>query len=737
MIMKRSIACMRYIKALVLLTFCVLAPKAAACGWDATDNYYLFYAFSGDRTNTAAIRTGLTQWWTEYAGTVITTDDLDALNEEIPARLSASKNPIVRAAYRKGDKAMQQYLRLLCEYLAAAPSGEYDPWDYPDAEELAAQRANMLSVARRSAQAAPGNHRAQFLLLRIRALFQGQQWQDVVKLWRQEGGRLQQSVFKDMAAGFYAGALRKLGSDEDAAEIYASLGDLHSATWCVHDGRNLGTIRRLYKQNPNSQAVRLLVQDFVNNTQETLDNADGFARLGHDGYMSKVYAEEVAQFALFALQAAENPAVEDPCMWLTAAAWTSYLYGDKVTGNNLIDQAMVANGTPQMKDCARVIRIVIRSGLVDEAEEFDAFVLPELQWLTQQVKYSEVGGFNHFFNASQRVFLRHLAPYYWQQGRSTDALLCIAEAEKMYSRAGEEDLMPHQVLYHWDYTSELLGMDAKALLSLYKDLYQSPMKPLRQWLYSELHPALRQTDLYTDLIGTRLMKEGDFKAALPWLKKVSTDFLSAQDISYYMARRDYTRERWLEERQTLPEVCDGFGGEEPTRLTSNQRLDYCQDVLALQQQVETATTDAERASAHYALATLLYQGSMQGDCWYLTEYYRSSEPPAVLLDTMAHSHLCQAAERSKGVNLDLYTRTLMGMAFINLDATSWNGYQFFSYHYDWTTERYTLEFHPDASRQQCRDFYALASHVQTLPQGYQPDFITRCDVLQTWLARNQ
>ncbi len=723
-----------YLKVLLLgIGFSVHTLQAIACGWDLTDNYYIFYAFNGDRTATESIRTRLTEWWTTYAGTTITTDDLDALSEEEPSMLQRSKNPIVRAAYNKGDAAMKRYLSLLIAYLQAAPNEVFDPWDYPTQEELAAQQAAFAYIAQQAAANPPKSLAPQFALLRIRALFQAGKWQEVLKTWQQSVQPLPASVFKDMATGFYAGALRKLGSDEDAAEIYASLGDLHSATWCVHDGRNIGTIRRLYKQNPNSQAVRLLVQDFVNNTQETLDNIEcEGCRLGHNGYISRVYSNEVAQFVLLAEEAAQNAAVEDACMWLTAAAWVQFLTGYTANAKSLIDRAIPARGTEQMHDDARIIRLVIYSGQDQSLEDFETFALPELQWLSQKVTEDKSEEFSYYFFAAQRVLLHHLVPLYLSHHRETDALLCMAKAERLYGTDEEADLTPHQVLYHYDYTTELIYMKSAELLQLYNDLYIAQKSPLRQWLYDELNPALKQAELYYDLIGTTLMRENKFKEALPWLQKVSLDFLSEQDLSYYMARRDYTRERWLGKRQTLPEVRSGFGGETPTRLTQNQRLQFCHDVVKSETALAQATTAAEKAEAHYKLATLLYQGSLQGDCWYLTEYYRSCCSPNVLLDTLAYDHLAQAVNLARTAkNTDLLTRALMGKAFLCIDAKP-----FFTYAYDWSSEHYTLEFYPAPDNQQYHDFLALAAHVRTLPQTERPTFLSRCDVLTTWMARN-
>ncbi len=717
---------------------CVLVsiPKATACGWDVTDNYYLFYAFQGDRSNRTAIQAGLTEWWTNYAGTTITPEALDTLGTANPKVLSRSTNPIIRAAYRKNDKAMQQYLGLLCEYLNIAPNND-DSWYYPDKEELEAQRAGFANIAQRVARIPAGKYAAQYTLLRIRALFQAGMWQDVVKVWQQKGKSLPQSIFKDMAAGFYAGALRKLGSDEEAAEIYATLGDLHSATWCVHDGRNLGTIRRLYRQNPNSAAVRLLVQDFVNNTQETLDNinCEG-CRLGHNGYISKVYTDEVKQFAVFAQEASANPAVEDPCMWLTAAAWSSYLNGEQDLGRTLIDRAMDARGSDFSRNDARIIRIVIYSGTTNDDVAFDKFVLPELKWLNTQIKYTENEGYNFPYLAAQRIYLRHLVPYYRAHNRETDALLCLAEAEHYGSHVYYEELQPKQVEFGWDYTSSLLELNAAQLQEVYNNIYNNPKNDLQQWLVDELRPSLKQRDLYYDLIGTRLMKEGSFKEALPWLEKVSLEYLSSQAISYYMARRDYTVERWMGPRQTLREVRDGFGGEVLTNLSSNQRLAFCRDILSAEQAVKTAKTNSDKANAHYRLATMLYQGSLQGDCWYLTEYGRSIDPECVHLDSLAYNHLDEASKLAASLkSKDMLTKALFAKAYLNLDAQGWNSYSFYSYKFDWSSERYMLEFYPDNSHQQSRDFVALSEHVKSLPANQRPRYLTQCDVLMTWMKR--
>ena len=145
--MKRFTTCT---KALAFCTFLLTStPVAHACGWDATDNYYLFYAFEGDRTAPGHAAQHLSAWWTKYVGRDVTTEQLSELAEIDPSQLRRSNNPLVRAATKKNDQTMLSYLRLLCEYLHVEPQGEEALWDYPDeAEKAEVLEHNLLEIRR-------------------------------------------------------------------------------------------------------------------------------------------------------------------------------------------------------------------------------------------------------------------------------------------------------------------------------------------------------------------------------------------------------------------------------------------------------------------------------------------------------------------------------------------------------------------------------------------------------------
>ena len=122
-----------------------------------------------------------------------------------------------------------------------------------------------------------------------------------------------------------------------------------------------------------------------------------------------------------------------------------------------------------------------------------------------------------------------------------------------------------------------------------------------------------------DQAYTKLLREGEFQAAIPYLEKVPLSHISEQGISYYMARKDYNQEIWLK-RQFLSPWKEH---ETEAKLTENAKLTYCRDMVALDKQIASATGEI-RNQLLLKKANLLYQASFKGDCWYLTHYAQSA-----------------------------------------------------------------------------------------------------------------
>ena len=132
--------------------------------------------------------------------------------------------------------------------------------------------------------------------------------------------------------------------------------------------------------------------------------------------------------------------------------------------------------------------------------------------------------------------------------------------------------------------------------------------------------SYQSDDYFNDLIGTRLMAMGRFEEAIPYLRKVSTDFIYNSNICGYIGRRNYQQPRWFV-HQVINDTLNT--GPRSVTITDNQKLNFCLDITNLQHRYQNAGSDTLRARLAYDLATRLYQASYEGDCWYLTHYGKS------------------------------------------------------------------------------------------------------------------
>lgn len=177
---------------------------------------------------------------------------------------------IMKLARQKKDYEMVRYLGWLNKYLKISRDLG-DTWEYPTRKQLLQRRQGLTQML--AAAKAYRGHRllAQYRLLAMRAnMLLGYNTQNI-SYWKATASRMPQSVYRDMMENIYARALLKTGKQRDALEIYARQNDQQSMRWCVRHYRNLSGIKAIYARDANSRVLPYLVQDFVNNVQETQD----------------------------------------------------------------------------------------------------------------------------------------------------------------------------------------------------------------------------------------------------------------------------------------------------------------------------------------------------------------------------------------------------------------------------------------------------------------------------------
>ena len=294
---------------------------AAACVAEGpTHNRYMFSVYRHNAlTDGPAFLYDIDRYWQTYTG------------NDGPSGVGFYKwnrDEIMSTARKKNDTAMIAYLTLFNRYFKTCEAYTEDAWNYPTKQEMAQRQKSFMEVLVATKAYRGTALRPQYVLLQMRANMMLGYNNANIALWNSTASRLAESPWRDAMRNIYARALLKSSQRTRACNIYAEQGDVQSIKTVMRNFRNLAGIRTLFAQNPNAPTLHFLVQDFVNNVQETLDQkAAGFddAEWFKTIDAKQVYRKEAMAFVQFAVDAAANANVKSPSLWLAAASMVDYL----------------------------------------------------------------------------------------------------------------------------------------------------------------------------------------------------------------------------------------------------------------------------------------------------------------------------------------------------------------------------------------------------------------------------
>ncbi len=696
-------------KYIVLSLLALATVQAWACGGWFRPNYYMFSVFNRDlMSNNFADRTR--QYWVDYTGSDQANWASEIITSVNTAEFDKSDNIIVKTAVERKDTETINYLKALIQYLNSDGSDDGE-WNYPTKAELAQRKATIAAVAQKARTYTGSRYRNQYALLLMRCNMTAGKHQDNITYWNNTASKLKSSVYKDWMKDIYAGALLNTGQKDKACEIYAELGDMTSIKYCVRKKRNLKGIKEEYAANPNSPTLVFLVQDFVNNTQETLDN-------GSDPEVMKyveatgIYQQEINDFIKFAGDVLDEGKTKSPAMWEAARGFVNYMAGNQADAVNQLKNAQNLNGTQRMKDNARACLMLASIKSAQPTDDYFDYLLGEYKWLDKMAGFdpNEEGDI-HYSDVFERVTYDNLVPQLneWGEPYMAMALLGAANARSVAS-AGE-------------FATMLDDISSSELEAFEHYLSQDDHNAFEKWITKG---CKLEAIKFNDLMGTKLVREGEFQGAINYLEKVPLNYISKQGISYYMARKDYNKEIWINKRQFL-----SFLEEEPTNVSANAKLNYCRDMVALDNQIAQADGEVKNELL-YRKANLLYQASHKGDCWYLAHYSNGaySEPAKSEFDFIGTSRrLLRAIERNTS-NLELMQKCVFAQTFITGETS---GYCVIA-DYDWNTRQYSysLDENMPHYRAMTRLFEFNAEHPELTA-----DYISKCDIMKQFLKLNQ
>lgn len=703
---------MTTMKKYLILSFLAALPlgKTSACVYEGpTNNSYMFSVFRREKlTDGPAYLYDINSYWAEYAGESGASSGLNFYRWNSDAVLSAAK--------RKGDREMMAYLTQLNKYIKVCEAYSTASWDYPTKKQLAQRRQTLVAVLN-AAKAYHGTAlRSQYLLLQMRANMMLGYEKSNVALWSSIASRLKADVWREAMRNIYARALVKGGQWQRACDIYAEQGDVKSIKAVMRNYRSLAGIKSVYAQNPNSPTLEYLVQDFVNNVQETLDQAgeegadnDYFDFIG----AKKIDIADVGTFVRFANAAAMSRDVKSPCLWLAAAGMVDFLLGSQSQAMAEASRAVCAAGTQRMKDNARAIRLLVSTRSNRVSREYSDFLAAEFKWLDAKIaeERGNTGVYsNHYTDVKNRVVHASLEPLYRKSGLPN---LALAMCGMMNASEAEFSGNDANITYSQfgSYFCAMDSLSSDCLADYYAYISAQHDDVFETYTCSRVY---RDKDYFCDLIGTKLIAEGRFADAIPYMEKVPLSLLAKQRISVYAAKRRYDIPRWFE-KQTV----DG-GDYEPIAVARNQKLDFCRDMVERLSQYALARDGEDKQRMAYDLAVRYYQASCYGDCWYLTHYGHSVMDSARVgeMDFAEEAVNCLSVAKRSG-DTALRYKALYALAFVPTDP-------WYSVSYD---EDYNAVV---AACRQSRQYAALAeldvfarSNSQVIDR-----YTQKCDVLK-------
>lgn len=694
-------------KYLVLSIIAVATLQAWACGGWVRPNYYMFSVFNRNlMENPFSQETK--QYWIDYTGDEMAGYSCEMLSIVKPEEFDKSDNRIIETARKRGDKETLNYLRLLVRYLNN--DGSRDHWDYPTKEQLEQRNVEVQKVLQQ-AQAYKGTkYKNQYALLAMRCNMTAKNHQANIDYWEKTASKFKESVYKRWMKDIYAGALFNTGKKDKACEIYAELGDMTSIKYCVRKKRNLKGIKEEYAANPNSQTLIFLVQDFVNNTQETLDNGSD-PELMRYVEATGIYENEMHDFIEFAGKVLAEKKTKSPAMWEAARGFVNYMAGNQADALRQLDNAQTLDGTQRMKDNARACFMLAKIKSAEPNEEFFDYMLGEYKWLEQKAKKGKDNTITdpHYQDVFERVTYDALVPQYYRWGMPNQAIALLGMA------ANKNE-------YAWDYNAQLDTLSSNEFEGYKHYLDNGTSNAFEKWVAS--YCSIDNTKFY-DMMGTKLVREGEFQAAIFYLEKVPLSYISEQGISYYMARKDYNKFIWMK-RQPL-----SFWNEGNTPVKSNAKLQYCRDMVALDKQIVNASGD-NRNELLYKKANLLYQASHKGDCWYLAHYQNGacSEKLSNEYDFIGTARRLLVAAEHDAESVDLKQRCIFAQTFI---AGENFGYCVEG-DYDWRTNVTSYSINPNnyshyRAVTRLLEFASSSGNINA-------DYMTKCDVIKKFRQLN-
>lgn len=722
------------------LWFC--QSRMMACSspaiWEGKTRFLIVPANSNDD---AAYRTSTLEetvsFWHEYVNKKVSKEVIreyfrEASLEEFGEALE--ENAFLKLL-RKDDFA-QLYLTACLQL----QSSTVESWDYELNERMAEEAAMSVN---KMGDKVPAAFEYRVALLKMRLCSQQGELEEMVKVWEKKGQFCPDIPLRNRMKGYYAQSLYSQERFLEAYDIYAELGDERSMNMCLSHYTGYQGIKTLSGfTNSRSQLLYSAMQDYANY----------YWNMGRYIYDSYAYPSEREADIKQDVQRVKSLCrahldAPDKAMWLSLLAWLEMCDNNNREAMALAEKVEKESSDNIVRENASRIFMLTRlrcasliasdKELKTIAQDFKTLLQKAGKEINQSLPnpedwysyYYGQGVANMYPNYCflQNTYAQELDNYLSAHNLNLARICATILAEtcdrQFMSDVTEEEEEDRQRFMeavwdtHWfDMLNREYGVEeVYALMPANKGKRNNDA--FTQEVMSLCH--LPEMAL-TDLMGTKLLREGRYEEALPYLQQLTPRYILSTNYQIYLATRTYHTGVIFKRSQTKEPDWD-----ERTTDSHNYKAIFCQEMLNLQAK-QKALSGNEKAEAELDMAQRLFQASNQGDLWALTDFgwscYNYEEPD--MLCTRINQLLKNALANCTN------DRTRLKI-YYGIAATPVSKEPFYEWKYNWDTDEFNYIFH---------DYHPLQAAYEYLREHRnESDFTSQCDVLKwygIWADRN-
>ncbi len=547
--------------------------------------------------------------WCEFAGNGVKPADVASVMSRSSKAMGhfslLSTNTFERWLAR--NAAARDYV-LLAKQCEETRDMMRDPWWYPETEDD--EHVFIEDIEERALRHSAKEVQGRYVLLAIRAMVTQRKWQQCLDYWNRVEKDVKCQAVRDLVEPNIVGCRFHLGDSVNALRDFVRLGDVRSVEFCCSQMKM--NWMDLAEVNPEIWIYESYIQDYLVWLDNILNGYSIYANEMTSREKNEIL-DKCRQYRDRCVKVVREKNPRNAALWLYAAAAMSDALGEYSQAIALCDQSMRAPGHERMDDRIAVLKFHVQACCMPMGPAYDAMLYDGMKLLANNTarqakrlkkeinkelrRSKEEDGYeadlnyiysyemrdcdnpgNYWHNMLYRIVVGEAVPRLVAADKTTLALMATNVAEGYLAKmAGADALMR----VYDNSTFMLADSLSLAQLKRYMLTVENPSTEFEKWLASNCY---KNADYWNELLGTRCLRDMNYREAISYLEKVSPEYQLKMNIVPYF-KYDPMRHQEMRVDSVL-----------------NYKLNYARSMLEAQNAMDTARDPNERALAMLRMA---------------------------------------------------------------------------------------------------------------------------------------